>query len=207
VQQEQNQTSIQDMSFFEIMGLVNNATDNQMSIAYVITNCGTQMETLNITVLGECLTVLQDYNVLLEQFIAKHNATIEKYNYDPAYAPYLEPGEVPQDFPPVQPPFNPPAQPSFTQSGISFMQEAYATSELSNVPTIGDILNEEPPDEMFYPQCGDLVKFYRTLDEIIATKSLPADQQNYIEKMERGIVRTTACEEYFKGLKFEPMVI
>jgi hypothetical protein len=82
----------------------------------------------------------------------------------------------------------------------------YTSSDLSDVPTIGDLLDENPEDISdipFTPACGDLVKFYRTLDSIIPTKSLPQDQQDEIEKMEKGIARYMACEEYFKGLKFE----
>ncbi|HEX5976395.1 MAG TPA: hypothetical protein VFY68_03910, partial [Nitrososphaeraceae archaeon] len=55
----------------------------------------------------------------------------------------------------------------------------YSVSEAeasSDVLVIGDILGGESEEIPFYPACGDLVKFYRTLDEIIATKELPANQ-------------------------------
>jgi hypothetical protein len=41
------------------------------------------------------------------------------------------------------------------------------------------------------------------LDEIIATKELPADQHDFLQQMEVGLVNTMGCQEYLKGLDFE----
>jgi hypothetical protein len=65
---------------------------------------------------------------------------------------------------------------------------------------IGDILGGESEEIPLYPVWGDLVKFYRTLDEIIATKELPANQHDFLQQMEVGLVNTMGCQEYFKGL-------
>jgi hypothetical protein len=68
---------------------------------------------------------------------------------------------------------------------------------------IGDILGGESEEIPLYPAWEDLVKFYRTLDEIIATKELPANQHDFLQQMEVRLANTMGCQEYFKGLDFE----
>ena len=68
---------------------------------------------------------------------------------------------------------------------------------------IEDTLGGESEEIPLYPACRDLVKFYRTLNEIIATKEFPANQHDFLQQMEVGLVNTMGCQEYFKGLDFE----
>ena len=82
--QAQEEKRFQDMTYAEVLGTVTNATQNGIDVGNIMANCGTQMgiEYNDLELAEQCISFVQDFNIMIQDLFQKHNRTVAEFNYD-----------------------------------------------------------------------------------------------------------------------------